>query len=331
MDSVRLRKLQVQIKAFLFSKRSREFLIFLLFFAVAGVFWLLQTLNETYETELTVPLKLTHVPADVTITHELPPALQIKVKDRGNVLTGYFYGDKVPAVELDYTDYEGTASTGGVQVPMTDVQKALQRVLESSTQVEQIRVDTLFFYYNKGVRKRLPVRLNGRAQTVPQCYLVQSRFTPDSVWVYAPQAVLDTMQAVYTTPVRIENLKTDLQTSFPFMLMRGMKAVPDSTTLRLDVDVYTENTVEVPITAVDFPPSLALRTFPGKVKVRYRIGATYFKLVNAADFLLTVSYDELLQNRGPKLKLHFRELPPHVSNVRIQPAEVDYLIEQLPE
>ena len=42
-------KLSKKIKDFLLSDKSREFLIFLFFFLIAGGFWLLQTLNNDYE------------------------------------------------------------------------------------------------------------------------------------------------------------------------------------------------------------------------------------------------------------------------------------------
>ena len=41
-------KLSRKIKDFLLSDKSREFLIFLFFFLIAGGFWLLQTLNNDY-------------------------------------------------------------------------------------------------------------------------------------------------------------------------------------------------------------------------------------------------------------------------------------------
>lgn len=44
------------IRNFLLAKKSREFLIFLFFVFVSFSFWLLQVLNDDYETELSIPL-----------------------------------------------------------------------------------------------------------------------------------------------------------------------------------------------------------------------------------------------------------------------------------
>ena len=44
--------------------------------------------------------------------------------------------------------------------------------------------------------------------------------------------------------------------------------------------------------------------------------------------MLAATYEELLQNPSIKYRLHLKSLPEGVSNVRIVPQEVDYLIEQ---
>ena len=49
---VRYLKTLEKIRNFLLSRKSREFLIFLFFVLVSFSFWLLQVLNDDYETEL---------------------------------------------------------------------------------------------------------------------------------------------------------------------------------------------------------------------------------------------------------------------------------------
>ena len=82
--SVKHRYLQIagKVKDFLLSENSREFFIFLFFFVVAGGFWLLQTLNNDYETEFTIPVKLKGVPDNVVITSEPVSEIRVKVRTR---------------------------------------------------------------------------------------------------------------------------------------------------------------------------------------------------------------------------------------------------------
>ena len=76
----------VIVRNFLFSQANREFLIFLFFLALSGVFWLLMTLNETYEKEVVVPVHITGVPSDVMLTSDEVDTIRITVRDRGILL-----------------------------------------------------------------------------------------------------------------------------------------------------------------------------------------------------------------------------------------------------
>ena len=96
-----------EVKDFLLSDKSREFFIFLFFFFVAGGFWLLQTLNNDYEADFSIPVRLKGVPNNVVITSEPASELRIKVKDKGTVLLNYMLGKSFYPVILDYADYKG--------------------------------------------------------------------------------------------------------------------------------------------------------------------------------------------------------------------------------
>ena len=95
-----------KIRSFLLSRNSREFLIFLFFVFVSFCFWLLQILNDDYETEFSIPLRMKNVPNNVVLTSELPSELKIGVKDRGTVLTNYMLGQTFYPVTIDFKDYE---------------------------------------------------------------------------------------------------------------------------------------------------------------------------------------------------------------------------------
>ena len=66
-------KLSKKIKDFLLSDKSREFLIFLFFFLIAGGFWLLQTLNIDYEAEFSIPVRMKDLPNNVVALRPFSP------------------------------------------------------------------------------------------------------------------------------------------------------------------------------------------------------------------------------------------------------------------
>ena len=331
MNLARIEKYYQTVKNFLLGSKNKEFLIFLLFFFVSAAFWLLQSLNESFDIELKVPLRLDHIPSDVVITSELPPYVNVVVRDKGTVLVRYIYGKEQTPVIVDFGSQESGVASGRVSVPLAGIQKSVQSLLLSSTKVVSIKPDTLEYFFNKGDRKKVPVRLAGKIETSPEYYLQRVDFSPDSVEVLAPSYILDTIAEAQIVPVYWEDLSANRKTKNAIRKIKGAKFVPEHVEMKVAVDLYTEKTVSIPIVGLNFPGSKDLRTFPSKVNVTFRVGMSMFKKITADDFVLAVTYEELMRNKSPKLQLHLKSMPMGVSNVRIEPAEVDYLIEQVKE
>ncbi len=317
-----------KIKNFLLSDKSREFLIFLFFFLVATAFWLLQTLNNDYQAEFSIPLKLKKVPNNVVLTSELPGELKVQVKDKGTVLLNYMWGQTFHPIVLHFDEYARRGNH--VVISPSELEKKITEQLESSSRLLAIKPDTIDFIYTKGYARKLPVRLAGTVSIGRQYYLTDTILSPDSVVVYAPRSILDTIQSVYTQRVDMENITDTVSRKISLSPIKGAKFVPDFINVTLPVDMFTEKTLEVPIIGINFPSDKILRTFPSKVKVSFQIGLSRFRKVRADDFILVVSYEELLANKSDKYKVQLKAYPAGVSHIRINPEEVDFLIEQIP-
>lgn len=321
------RKIARQLKDYLLSERSREFFIFLFFFFVASGFWLLQTLDDDYEADFSIPVRLKGIPNNVMITSEPEPELRVKVKDKGTVLLNYMLGKSFYPVTLDFTDYKGADNT--VRIYASQFEKRVLSQLSASTRLLSLKPDTLEYIYATGTSKLVPVRLRGTVSAAREYYLSDTIFHPDSVLVYAPKSVLDTIVFADTEPLMLEDISDSLKMSVPLRAGRGVKSVPASVEMLLPVDVYTEKTVEVPLHGVNFPADKALRAFPSKVQVTFRVGMSRFRQITAADFHIYVSYEELLRSGSDKYTVKMKNLPEGVSQVRFNPAQVDFLIEQV--
>ena len=315
-----------KIKDFLLAKKSREFLIFLFFMFVSFSFWLLQVLNDDYETEYTVSLRMKDVPDNVVLTSELPSNMKITLKDRGTVLVNYSWGQGLLPLTLDFTEYSDKGNQ--VRIPSMSLAKKISAQLSQSTKLVAIKPDTLEFIYTKGAAKTVPVKLCGTITPERQYYVSDTIFSPDSVRVYAPKAILDTITAAYTKTVDFEGVSDTVRKRVSIAPVKGARFIPDYSDLTLKVDVYAEKTVDVPVVGVNFPHDKVLRTFPSKVKVTFQIGLSRFMEVGADDFQVVVDYNDLQNEGGDKCRLQLKEMPKGVNHVRVNPKKMDYIIEQ---
>lgn len=314
-----------KIKNFLFSKKGKEFLVFLFFVCLAGLFWLLQTLNEDYEKELNIGLEFTNVPSNVVITSDIPSEIKVTVKDKGFVLLSYSYGNTPSPVRINFDDYKNKGTS--FRISSAEIRRQVIEKLQASTVLISIKPDNYDVVYTRGKAKRLPVRFAGDISAKQQYDVTNIHFNPDTITVYAPQNRLDTMQCVYISPVSYQELTDTLKVETELAHMSNVKTIPNKVNMEICVSQLTQKSLEVPIVPINVPEGKILRTFPAKVTVTFQTVLANYNRIKAEDFLIQVDYSEVQQSADshctPKLIGH----PRSIKHVGLWPKEIDYLIE----
>lgn len=331
MEDSRLGHLAENLRTFLMSKISREAFVFAFFVLLSAAFWLMQALDESYEMDLEYDLVLESVPEGTVVTSDLPSPIHVVVRDKGTSLVHYYSRFKRPLLKVDFTDYDKGSTFGHVVLSDNELQILLQPSLEASSKIVSIRPDTLDYYYSRSERRRIPVNFVGHLQTDAKSYLADVVVSPDSVTVWGEEHFLDSLESVSTVKVNLTELSQTITRQVPLVALKGAKMVPDAVTLTAEVDVYTEKEVNVPIVGTNFPAGYTLRTFPSYATIHFRVGVKNYKAVTPERFVLTATYEELMALPDSILHLTLRSVPEEVSQVRIQPEAVQFLIEQTEE
>lgn len=320
------------LKDSLLGTKSNELLVFCFFLAVSFGFWLLQALNETLEREVQVALELENIPDDVVIIDSLPPSISVTLHDRGLSLARHSFSSlfRRNVVKVDFAKYESGLNDDEVSISPSDMQRMLHRIFAATTKIQAIRPDTLRYTYNHGHSRTLPVKLAGSLKATTQHYIQSIRVEPDSVRVFAPANILDTMRVVYSEPFLLEGLHEAGSYQIALRKQKFLKYEPSQVSIKVGVGYYTEKTVKVPVIGLNFPADRKLRTFPAQVSVTFRVESGRYHQLTSEDFVIATTYEELLLNtESAKLLLHPKTVPDGVSDIRISPQEVDYLIEQV--
>lgn len=314
-------------RGFLFKLLNREFLFFLFFLALSGIFWLMMTLNETYEQEIPIGLRLTGIPKNVVMTTEMSDTAYITVRDKGFMLLSYITSSKLHPLTYNFSSYADRQTNKG-QISVADIQKSVRQQLFASTVITAIKAERLEFYFNYGLNKEVEVKLVGNVVPASNFYLSHVQFSPEKVVVYATKDKLDSIHSVTTEYQNIVNFDDTVVRKVRLKPIVGAKIVPSTISLTLYPDILTEESVEVPITAINKPEGLTVRTFPQKVKVRFTVGASMFRTIRPSDFQVVVDYREIAARPSDKCNLYLQSKPRGVSNAHLEIKQIDYLIEQ---
>ena len=305
---------------------NKQFLVFLFFLGLAGVFWLTITLNETYERELKVPVQVVGVPKNVVLTSPTVDTIRATVRDKGWVIVSYLFGERMPAISFNYKNYD--RGNGAGIISNSDIKRLLDQQLEISTTITSVKPDRLEFFYNNGERKRVPVRWTGRVIPEHLYYISQVNYWPDSVDVYTSPEKLDSIRVVYTEPLNYVGFRDTLTVGSRLSHTNDVKVVPERVQIEFYTDVLTEESIDgVPVQCLNMPVGKVLRTFPAKVKVRFVAGASRIRLFRPEDFIVVADYREIYQNPSDKCNLYLQSAPHGVSRATLETKQVDYLIE----
>lgn len=320
------------LKVLLFGPKSHELLIFCFFLAVSFGFWLLQALNETLEREVQVELQLENIPENVVIIDSLPPSVSVTLRDRGLELVRHSFSSifHPNRVKIDFAKYDTGREDVEVQISATEMQRIFSRFFAVSTRIQSFRPETLHYSYNHGQASTLPVKIAGKVKAAQGNYIQNVSIEPDSVRVYAPASILDTIQAVYTEAFLLEELNKKGSYQVKLRKQKLLKYYPEQVSIKVNVGYYEGKDIQVPIVGMDFPAGKKLRTFPAEVTVTVNIESGRRDSISSENFVFATTYEELMQNpEGSKLQLHLKTVPEGVTIVEIKPQEVDYLIEQV--
>ena len=316
-----------QIKDFLLKPKSREFFVFLFFYVIASGFWFLQTMNEEYESDFTIPIRLKELPDNIVMTNEPVTHLVVRVKDKGTVLLNYKLGRMFYPVYIDFSEFK-KPKNNQIKLATSTLDDDVATKFNVSSKIISIKPDTLEYIYSKGKAKKVPVRFKGKIEAGQQYLITCTVFRPDSVSVYAPSSLLKDIHVAYTEEIDLVNIKDSISMPLSFAYRKGVKYVPDKVELNLPVDIITEKTVQVPLRGVDFPEDKILRTFPSVVEVTFQIGTRAFNTITADDFSIDISYKDLMKIGDETYPIKITRMPSSIKRVRVWPNPVDFLIEK---
>ena len=315
------------IRDFLFSKTNREFLIFLLFLLLSGIFWLMMTFNETYEKEIVLPVRYVNVPQSAVLTSGESDSIHVNISDKGFNIFAFIYSQDSHTIDVDFTKYALSDGVGSVSA--IDLQHMIEQILPTSAKITSLKTEKLVFYYNNGEKKKVPVRWRGHLKTDPHYFIAKTLIEPDSVTIFASREKLDSIHYVYTRELNYSDIHDTLIVTSELQRMQGVKIVPNRVKINIQTDVLTEETIDsIPVVGINMPKGKVLRTFPSRVSVKIVTGMKNYKAIMPSDILVVADYEQFKDETSDKCTLQVKKVPEGVSRATLNVKQVDYLIEE---
>ncbi|WP_287935419.1 hypothetical protein [Duncaniella freteri] len=303
------------------SSRGKDVLTYLMFVAVAFVFWVFMSLDTEVQRDFEVPIEISEVPDSVTLIGQAPEILSVSVKGKDSQMLRFLWG-KISPVKFKWKE---NISDNYMHLPATRIDSRLREYFGPGIELVSYRPDSIHipFTSRPGVR----VKLNIQADVHPNLqYIVSGRpyANVDSVTLYSTNGIPHTLKAVSTEPIVQSELKDTTRFEVKVKPIAGVRIIPDKVIVTVPVEPLIARKRMATIVTQGVPPGKNLVTFPSKVEVSYLVPMSAYN--DEYPLKAFVEYEDV-KMPGNKIPVSLSMLPSIYHNVSVNPESVEYIIE----
>lgn len=285
------------------SSRFRSILLFLVFVGIAGLFWLILTLNDSVQTGCLVSVKITDKPDSITFISEVPRHLHAEVKDKGSNLmrTAWL---RTPTLTLSFRDL---AEDGHMICSKSDIMVGLKEAFGAGATILSSSIDSLRLTYTDRPGKQIPVQVSVDARSRAGFVVYGTpTSTPSRVTAFGPREILDTLTRVFTKSYIETDLDQTKEFTSELKQIKEVRLIPSTVKVAINVEPLVVKEDVITVTAINVPAGESLLLFPSTARVSYYVPMSDFSK-DTHPVRVVANYNELSSHMGERLPLHIEQ------------------------
>lgn len=299
-----------------------DVVIFLLFVGIVTIFWWGRTMSSPRDINLQVSLSYSGISEQVVFAKPLPNTITLIVRDNGQELRKISQQDLHTTINL--TPYL-SSENGIINLSADVLRPRLQDLLPGSTTIQKINPEAIESAYQIQQTKIVPVHIQSLVNAAPQYLLIgEGKVTPTHVQIFGNQNDIDSIQYILTDSIRVIDLRDAISIEAPLLIPTGIRVQPQAVHVEWKAEQFTEKSFNLPVQTMGLPEGKQLRLFPQFVNVTIRVGISNFASVQASDFQAICHYPTA---HTYTLPIEVITTNPNISNIRVSPSSVEYIIE----
>lgn len=308
---------------------NRRVITFFICVIISVFFWLLLSLSKEYIITLSFPVNYINLPKDKVLANELPETIDIEIKSTGFKLLIYKLKQRRETVSIDIKDSKPSSDKNHNYLYTGSRIDKIITQFNSEIEVLKVSPDTLFFNFNKKIRKTVPVKSNLTITYDNHYQPTDSiQISPETIEISGAADVINQISFVETKEMNIVKVAKSGSQKLEIKITPILKQVEMSAqyvNAIISVTKYTEGTVELPIEVENLPAGYTLKTFPDKVIIKYNVAFNNYEKIKAAQFRAVVDYAKIVSNSN-KLKINIVKHPEEVRAIKLNTEKVEYII-----
>ncbi len=312
---------------------NRKLYVFLFCLSLSFFFWLLNALSKTASTEAVFNVSYVNQPENKVVLNKLPNQLSLKIKGLGFDLMAYKLRLRRPNLRIDLSEMQGVNNElQHVKLASTSFSEYIANQLGEQIEVKEIYPDSIRFVFDARVEKKVKI-ISSTQLNFEQQYQLFGRLLvkPAITSVSGPASILDTLNAVYTEELVLDNLSETTTESVQFRAEYAQKKLsfnPEKVILHIPVEKFTESSVMVKVSYENVPDSIEIKAIPNEIEVKFLIPLSKMASLASANFSAKIDYEQINDNFNHKLKVELIEYPDFIQSLTLNPGKVEYILKK---
>lgn len=304
-------------------KPNRKAMVFVICLIISATAWLATTLTRTYTTTYTLPLAYHNTPFNARLVGELPSEAVFHYQGSGWDLLYLAFRSMPDSLVIDLGKSD-SSSIGKISI------RALSLISQLPDDPMPYKVEPEFIAPGvvSETSKKIPVianldiRFRNRFDSTSVATLV-----PDSIQISGPPAQLKLINGVETVKFSSQDVFQSLSEELEIKksLPKGVLQSHTKVQINIPVGEFTEGSFMIPVQLKN-TGSKKIKVLPSKVRLVFQAELSAIADIKAEDFVLVADAEQAFAN-GKPLTLVVAQKPSNTKRIRLEPEQVDYLIE----
>ncbi|HUH47600.1 MAG TPA: hypothetical protein VLZ54_10640, partial [Arenibacter sp.] len=238
------------------------------------------------------------------------------------------FGLKHKSVHVDLSSLETTGAK--YYLSPRSYRDQIGKQLSKFIQIVDMDRDTMFFNFLKLYKKKLAV-VSNVDMDLRQHYLLDKnwKLVPDSITVIGPKAEILDLGPIETVKITLSPTRPDFSEELELQLPKNLKNTSFSDQkVRIVGKIFrfSERIIQVPISVVNVPPGVVVRTFPETASIMCRDRLDVLKGLQDADFEVSADYAKIKGDGDNILQLKLTRKVDSINVVQLKDDKVEFIL-----
>ncbi len=295
---------------------------FFIFLLISISFSTIVKLTKVHTKNISYKINLTDIPDNKIITNQYSDSIKLTVSSFGFDFIKYYLSDQI----INISSKDILDNSQSYVITQSNSYSHIDDFITPKFELISINIDSLFFNYDRLTTKNVAVVLKTSVNFSQGFdYFKNFNLTPDSIAVIGPELVLESINAIKTKELVLDNLKSSINYDLELDISDNpnLKYSYKSVSVFIDVEKSTESILDIPISIINIPTGVNINYYPKIINVSFTVSLDNYQKYSSKDFKIICDFNEISQNG--KLTAVVIKKPNLIKNLRLINNEIQYV------